>query len=136
MNETSNAKPDIWFVFDGECPVCQIGASLFKVRQSVGTLHTVDARTEKDHPVMREVNAARLNLDVGMVIKYEGNLYQGEDALALMAKIGADEGAFNKINRRLFQSRAMVNLCYPSMRFARNVALAVKGVGKIRNLEG
>ncbi|MES2984320.1 MAG: DCC1-like thiol-disulfide oxidoreductase family protein [Pseudomonadota bacterium] len=135
MNETATNKPDIWFVYDGECPVCQLGVSLFKVRQSVGTLHTVDARTEKDHPVMQEVNAARLNLDTGMVIKYLGQLYQGEDALAVMAKIGADEGLFNKMNRTLFQSRTRVNLCYPPMRFARNVALAFKGVGKIRNLE-
>ncbi len=136
MNDATTEKPDIWFVYDGECPVCQLGASLFTVRQSVGTLHTVDARTQKDHPVMQEVNAARLDLDVGMVIKYLGNLYQGEDALALMAKIGTDEGLFNKINRTLFQSRAMVNLCYPPMRFARNAALAFKGIGKIRNLEG
>lgn len=136
MEEIKTEKPSIWFVYDGECPICQMGAALFKVRQSVGELHTVDARTEPHHPVMQGVNAARLDLDQGMVIKYLGQLYQGEEALRLMAKIGADQGLFNKINRALFQSETMVRFGYPPMRFARNVALAIKGVGKIRNLQG
>ena len=41
----------IYFVYDGECPICQMGADLYKVRQSVGELKTVDARTEKNHPI-------------------------------------------------------------------------------------
>lgn len=135
MQGLSADKTDIWFVYDGECPVCQLGAGLFKVRQSVGQLHTVDARSEPDHPVMREINAARLDLDKGMVIKYLDQLYHGPDALALMARLGADEGLFNQINRNLFRSPLMVKLGYPPMRLAREVALRLKGAGRIRNLE-
>lgn len=136
MEESDTEKPPIWFVYDGECPICQMGATLFKVRQSVGALHIVDARTEASHPVMQEVNTAGLDLDEGMVLKYLGKLYQGEEALSVMAKIGSEQGLFNKINRSLFQSEVMVRLCYPPMRFARNIALAIKGVGQIRNLQG
>lgn len=125
---------DIWFVYDGECPICQMGAALYTVRQSVGKLHTVNARTEKGHPVYREVNAAGLDLDRGMVIKYRDRLYQGEEALHVMAALGADSGWFNKVNNRLFRHKALARLCYPFMRGARDVALAVKGSGKIRNL--
>lgn len=128
-------KPDIWFVYDGECPICQLGADLFKIKEHVGTLHTVDARLEHDHHVMVEVNKERLNLDYGMVIKYQNRLYQGEDALCLMAEIGTDKDFFNSLNSKLFRSKTISKLCYPFMRGARNVALKLKGVGKIKNLE-
>lgn len=122
---------DLWFVYDGECPICSLGASMYRLRQSVGALHTVDARTEPDHPVMREVNAAGLNLDEGMAIKFQGRLYQGTEALHLMAMLGADEGFLNRINNHLFKSERMARLCYPTLRAARNLALKIKGVGKI-----
>lgn len=131
----SNDANLIYFVYDGECPICQMGASLYKVRQSVGELKTVDARTEKDHPVMQEVNQARLNLDEGMVIKYNDQLYQGESALHLMATLGADSGWFNHVNNTLYKSKTLAKLSYPFMKGARNVALKLKGAGKIRNLE-
>lgn len=133
--KTDNSLDDVWFVYDGECPLCQIGAALYKLRQAVGQLHTVDARTQKDHPVMIEANQAGLNLDAGMVIKYRGQLYQGGAALHLMAQLGDKASVFNKVNNTVFQSKFLVTICYPFMRLARNIALMLKGAGKIRNLE-
>jgi predicted DCC family thiol-disulfide oxidoreductase YuxK len=130
MNNTDN----IWFVYDGECPICTIGATFYKIRQSVGELHVVDARKEKQHPVMHEINAAGLDLDEGMVIKYRDRLYHGRDALLLMAKLGTDKGMFNKINNGLFQFEPLAKLAYPFMKLTRNVAITLKGVGKIKNL--
>jgi predicted DCC family thiol-disulfide oxidoreductase YuxK len=129
------SKPDIWFVYDGECPICQMGANFFKVREGLGQLHTVNARSQIDHPVMQEINAARMDLDKGMVIKYEGKLYQGDAALHLMAYIGSDSGLFNRINRLLFRSKILSVACYPFMRGARNLALKLKGVDGINNME-
>jgi predicted DCC family thiol-disulfide oxidoreductase YuxK len=134
MNNPSS-KSTIIFVYDGECPLCQMGASLFKVRQAVGELQTIDARTEGDHPIMQEIIAAQLNLDEGMVVKYHNRLYQGDAALNLMAHIGADSGLFNRVNRLLFRSEKLAKACYPFMRTARNIALSLKGVGKINNLD-
>lgn len=124
----------IYFVYDGECPICTMGASLYKVRQSVGTLITVDARTEKSHPVMGEVNQAKLNLDEGMVIKYNNQLYQGAKALHIMATLGADIGWFNHVNNTLYRSKILANACYPFMKGARNILLRLKGVAKIDNV--
>lgn len=128
-------KSDIWFVFDGECPICQMGVKLFKVRQNVGVLHTIDARVEHDHPIIKEVNAAKLNLDAGMVLKYQGKLYQGDEALTLMANIGDARDAYNGLNRLLFRSKTISKLCYPIMKLSRDITIAVKGAGKINNLD-
>ena len=124
----------IYFVYDGECPICHMGADLYKVRQSVGMLKTVNARIEKDHLVMQEINQARLNLDEGMVIKYNNQLYQGEEALHLMAMIGANSGWFNRFNNALYKSKLLTKLSYPVMKIARSIALKLKGSGKIHNL--
>lgn len=131
----TEVKSDIWFVYDGECPICQMGAAFFKVRQAVGVLHTVDARTEIDHPIMAEIRAAKINLDDGMVIKFDDMLYHGDEALQLMATIGDDRDMLNRINSSLFKSKAVATFFYPAMRAARNIALWLKGVSGIRNLD-
>ena len=130
-----DTKETLWFVYDGECPLCQMGASLYDVKQSVGTVVTIDARTEQDHPVMKEVNDAHLNVDEGMVIKYKDRLYQGAEALHLMATLGADDRLVNRINNTLYQSKTVANFCYPFMKGARHIALFMKGVGNIDNLK-
>lgn len=128
-------KPSkIYFIYDGECPLCQMGAGLYKLKQSVGDLETIDARSQKSHPIMQEANQANLNIDEGMVIKYQDKLYQGQEALHLMANLGADIGLFNKINNKLYKHKSLTKLSYPLMKTARNLALKLKGVGKINNL--
>lgn len=125
----------LYFIYDGQCPLCQMGANFYKIKNHVGTLRTIDARTEKDHPIMKEIYHAQLDLDEGMVIKYKNTLYQGEEALHIMARLGADEGILNRINNRLYQSKTLTKLSYPFMKATRNLALKLKGVSKIQNLK-
>jgi predicted DCC family thiol-disulfide oxidoreductase YuxK len=134
VTDLSSSKPEIWFVYDGECPVCATAASAFQVRKAVGALHLVNARTDLAHPALAEVNDARLDLDAGMAIKYGGRLYHGADALHLMALIGSEHGWLNRMNALLFRSKSVARGAYPFMRAARNLAVALKGSGKINNL--
>ncbi len=125
------APSDLWFVYDGACPLCTFGASFYRVRREVGVIHGVDARAEPNHPIMQEIRHAGMDLDEGMVIKYQGNLHHGREALILMAQLGADIGAFNKINNRLFRSQRLAEVCYPAMKCARRLALWLNGAGMI-----
>ena len=134
MSNESQPTDTIWFVYDGECPICHMAAEAFEIRKSVGTLQLVDAREDLDHPVLAEVNAARLDLDEGMVIKYGDRLYHGADALNLMALIGSGHGWFNRLNAALFANKTLARISYPFMRAARNLAIRLKGRGRINNL--
>ena len=129
-----NNKNIIYFVYDGQCPICQLGASFYKVRKNVGEVISIDARTQLNHQIIKEINQANLNLDEGMVIKYKNNLYQGSEALHLMAKLGADDGFLNRINNSLYKHKILTKLFYPFMKVARNSLLRIKNVGKINNL--
>jgi predicted DCC family thiol-disulfide oxidoreductase YuxK len=128
------SKQEIWFVYDGECPMCSRAAAAFQVRRAVGALHLVDARVDVAHPALAEVNAARLDLDKGMAIKYGGRLYHGAEALHLMALIGSEHGWLNRMNALLFSRKSVARIAYPFLRAARNLAVLLKGSGKIDNL--
>ncbi len=126
----------VWFVYDGKCPLCQMGATHLRIKEAVGQLHLLDKReTTNDHPLIREINDRKLDLDKGMVVKMGGRLYQGIDALHVMALIGSSKGWFNRINAVLFRYRPVAVLCYPFLRGARNLLLKIKGVPPIKNLE-
>lgn len=126
---------DIYFIYDGECPICNYAARAFRIKQAVGNLHLIDARTEPNHPLMQEVNKRGLNIDDGMVIIYEGGYYHGRDAIHLMGLLDSDIGWFNKINSFLFKSKPVAKICYPFLRACRNTLLKIKGVRKIDNLK-
>lgn len=130
-----NATGDVWYVYDGECPLCRTAAQALRIRQAVGQLHLIDARTQADHPVMQEINARKLDIDKGTVIKFGGNFYHGGDTLIVMALLGSRSGWFNRMNAMLFRSPAFARFCYPVIRSGRNFLLRLKGVGQIRNLE-
>ena len=119
----------IRFVYDGQCPLCQMGARHFRIRKAVGTLELIDARTmAADDPLKQQIDARGMDLDKGMVIAYAGKLYHGPDALHLMAMIGSDSGWLNRMNAMLFKSPAVARFMYPAFRLGRNVALVAKGV--------
>lgn len=128
-------KGDIWFAYDGECPICTYAAHALRIRQSVGSLHLVDARVDKDHPLILRIGEERIDLDEGMAIQFGGRLYHGADALQVMALLGSPHGWFNRMNGLLFRSPLLAKLAYPLMRGSRNLLIRVLGVSPINNLK-
>ena len=133
-NDIGDGK-GVWFVYDGECPMCSMAAHAFRIRQLYGTLHLIDARRSPDHPLMVEIRRRRLDLDEGMAIWCDGRFYHGQAALRFMARFAADDGWFNRVNRLLFRSEALARFGYPLLRAIRNLLLTIRGVRKIRNLD-
>jgi predicted DCC family thiol-disulfide oxidoreductase YuxK len=134
-NTNTREHDEIWFVYDGDCPVCSLAARTWRIRETVGTLHLVNARGDKSHPVMQEIQTQKLNLDDGMVIKFSDRYYHGPDALHVMALLGTDTGWVNRFNVFVFRSKLFSALCYPLLRAMRNLLLQIKGVPPIGNLE-
>ncbi len=133
--ETANSESGVWFVYDGECPICRYAAHALRIREAAGALHLVNAREQADHPLVTEVNAHGFDLDESMVLKYGGRFYRGADALELMALLGTGVGWFNRMNALLCRSKPVACFCYPLMRALRNALIRLRGVPKIRNLE-
>ncbi len=117
----------IWLVYDGDCPFCSAAAQTVRLKQAVGRLEIVNARDGHDHPVLAEAAAQGLDLNDGIVVKFEGRLYHGADALHLLALLGSQRGWLNRLNVALFRNRMTVGLAYPALKGLRNLALAVRG---------
>jgi predicted DCC family thiol-disulfide oxidoreductase YuxK len=79
-------KQGVWFVYDGECPMCNTAAHAFRIKQQYGSLHLINARKTKDDPLIEEINKRKIDLDEGMVIYCEDRFYHGKDALKFMAR--------------------------------------------------
>lgn len=127
-------KNGIWFIYDGECPICNHAANALRVKQRYGSLSTLNAREAIGDPLLDEINKRGLDLDEGMVIYIDGQFYHGKEALKFIAKYGETKNFFMTIFKGLFWSDTLSQLMYPWMRGARNWLIKRKSVKRIDNL--
>lgn len=130
----SDGQNGVWFIYDGDCPLCQQAALALRIRRELGELHFLNARAEPIHPLLQEANKQGLDLDDGMIIVHDGHFYHGKEALQFMARFGDSRGWFNRFNRLLFRSEHLAALVYPWMRGARNWLLRLRKRPPIDNL--
>ncbi|TDK61186.1 DCC1-like thiol-disulfide oxidoreductase family protein [Sapientia aquatica] len=130
-NQNSSAK-DVWLVYDGECPVCKMYSKYIRIRAAVGELHLVDAR--RPSQLLAEITAAGLDIDQGMVLKFDGAIYYGPDAIHMLTLLSSASGAFNTINYYVFRTRFGAQIFYPICKAFRAALLKIFGIRYINNL--
>jgi len=128
MTPTTNGA-DQWLLYDGECPFCSTYVKMVRMRDAVGPLPMINAR--EGGPALNEALAAGLDLDDGMVLKYDGRLYHGQDCVNRLALMSTPSGAFNRVNAWVFRSPMRSRLLYPVLRTGRNIVLRLLGRTKI-----
>lgn len=129
---TSVGTGDVWLVYDGECPVCNTYCKHARVRDAVGRLHLVDARQPGE--LMDEITAAGLDIDQGMVLKFEGIMYYGPEAVRMLTLLSTPSGLFNRVNYWLFGTSRRARVFYPAGKAIRNLILKLLGIRYIENL--
>lgn len=112
-------------VYDGACPFCTRYAALVRLREAVGPVRLVDARS--GDPAVVALKRRGTDLDRGMVLLYGGRSYHGADCLSMLAVLGTPVGAFNRINAAVFRSPVAARLLYPLLRAGRGLALRLLG---------
>lgn len=120
------SKETLYLIYDGQCPICSRVAIVIKIRQAVGKLEIINAREK--HPLVIEAQKQGFDLDQGIVVKYQGRSYHGQDAMHMLAMLGSPIGWFNKINVLIFKSKIMIAICYPIFKFVRRCLLLILGV--------
>ena len=127
-------KTGVWFVYDGECPICTHAAQALRIKNDYGELHTLDARISEADPLMEEIHQRGLDLDEGMVIYTNHQFFHGKSALRFMAKYGECSNPFTALFKGLFWSKSLSNLMYPWLRGTRNWLIKQQSVPRIDNL--
>lgn len=119
------ASSDNWLLYDGECPFCSRYVRLVRLRDAIGPLRLVDARLGGSE--LSAIRAAGLDINTGMVLSLNGQLYHGDACLNRLALLSTPSGAFNRLNGLLFRSPWMARASYPLMRSVRNGVLRLLG---------
>ncbi len=129
---TQMDREEILLVYDQECPVCDTYCRLVRIKESVGDLKIIDAR--ESSAVLDEITALGLDIDQGMVVKMDGEIYYGADAIHELALISSRSSFFNRLNYWMLKSKRVSHIVYPVLKFCRNLLLKILGKTKINNL--
>ncbi len=120
----TKANNIIYLIYDDECLLCRHTAKALRIKKAVGKLVTIDART--DHPLVTEVNKKGFDLNKGIIVKYNNDIYFGTEALHLLAMLSSPVGLFNRMNAFIFKYKFLVRLCYPFFKMLRNILLFLR----------
>ncbi|WP_299706077.1 DCC1-like thiol-disulfide oxidoreductase family protein [uncultured Tateyamaria sp.] len=124
--------PDqIRIIYDGDCPFCSAYVKLVRLRETVGTIELINARS--DDEVIDRINAAGLDLDRGMVVEMGGQLQHGDAAMTTLAMMTTQSGVFNRIMRLMFSRPAIACILYPPLVAGRALTLRLLGRRKINH---
>lgn len=127
MTDANQPVDDVTLIYDGQCPVCT--AYSCNVDAGPAKLNRIDARS--DHAEVERAKAAGFDLDEGMVLLHQGQLYHGAEAMHRMALLAPNSGLRNRLNRLLFGNLAVARAVYPGLRAGRNMLLRLLGRKKI-----
>ena len=123
------AEPKAVVIYDGECIFCSNYVKLLKLRETVGKVDLVDARSED--PRVALYWAEGYDLNEGMIFVYEGQVYFGDRAVNALALLSGDSTWFNRVNRALLSNPNVARIAYPVLRFGRNLTLRVRRQAKL-----
>lgn len=133
MQNALSTTQHVWLVYDGQCPVCSFYCQYIRIQKTVGSLHLVDAR--HNSALMDEITKAGLDIDQGMVLKFNDAIYYGADAIHMLTLLSSPSGIFNRINYYVFRSKFGARIFYPLCKFFRNILLKMLGIRYIENLK-
>ena len=124
-------KPiDNWIIYDGECPFCSHYVKHIHLKNTVGHIRIIDARTNP--PELELLKEKNLNINQGMAIFLNSQLYFGADCINRLALLSSPIGSFNKLNYYAFKIPRVSRILYPILRVGRNVVIHLLGKGFIK----
>jgi predicted DCC family thiol-disulfide oxidoreductase YuxK len=118
-------RPGLVVIYDGQCPFCDAYVSMLRLRESVGDVALVDART--DAALVAELARRGYPLNDGMAALLGGRIYFGADAVTLLSQLTTASGLMNVATAAVLKRPALARVCYPLMRSGRAAALKLMG---------
>lgn len=117
-------------IYDGECPVCKRLTLYSKLKQAFDSLDLVNAREIKELVcVLREVYDLDINL--GMVVLLDQDIYFGGEALEIIGLNSAKDNFKGKLIYSIFKHKLISVQLYPFWKFLRSVLLTILGRSRL-----
>ena len=117
----------ITLVYDGACPFCSAYVHLLRLKDAFDEVILIDAR--HPHIPLNDVfNNGKVDLDQGMAVVLNGDIYHGDKAVNILALTATRSGLFNRAMAFLFSNPKVAKILYPVCKLFRRMALVMKGV--------
>ena len=128
-SNNQNHTQENWILYDGDCPFCKNYMRFTHLKESAGDVRLIDAREKTAE--YEDLVALGYNLDDGMILKYHGQYFHGDECLNRLALMSSENGCLNKMCATLFKSPTISKLSYPVLKAGRGAALFLLGREKI-----
>lgn len=112
-------------VYDGECVFCQNYVRFVRLREAIGAVELLDARSAD--PRIKRLWQDGYDLNQGMVFVHRGRVFHGAEAVQVLASFSSSSGPFNRLNAAIFNSASMAKLLYPALKLGRRLTLKLRG---------
>jgi predicted DCC family thiol-disulfide oxidoreductase YuxK len=123
------SKMGVRLIYDGACIFCDAYMRLLSLREAVGPVELIDARS--GDPRLRAYQSAGYDLNEDMLFEYNGTVYFGADAINVLATLSTPVKTFNRINGALLWKRPVARFFYPIFKFCRSITLKLRRIRKI-----
>ena len=112
-------------IYDGDCIFCQNYTRLVRLREQIGPVELLNARS--DDVRVAQYWREGYDLNEGMLFVIEGDVYFGAAAVNKLAQLSAPTTAFNRLNRAIFHKIGMSARVYPLLKLGRRGVLWLRG---------
>ena len=111
-------------IYDGDCVFCQNYVKFVKLKEAVGPVELLDARS--GDPRVSHYWSQGYDLNEGMLFVYRGRVYHGHDAVNMLALLSSGSSVFNMVNQMLLSNRQVAAAVYPLLKFGRRLILLLR----------
>lgn len=80
---------------DGDCPFCSAHVRMLNLRQTVGRVEMIDARS--GDPRVKALVRAKVDLDAGLAVRHGARLYHGAEAVQLLSVLSEGRGVMQAV---------------------------------------
>ncbi|HWD59671.1 MAG TPA: DCC1-like thiol-disulfide oxidoreductase family protein [Stellaceae bacterium] len=112
-------------IYDGECIFCHNYVRLLHLRETVGPVELLDARS--GDPRLLHYWKEGYDLNEGMLFVYRGIVHHGSEAIYVLAGLSTSSSLANRLNRAIFSSRLLSAVLYPALKLGRRITLCLRG---------
>lgn len=118
-------------IYDGDCVFCNNYVRLLKLKEAIGEVELVDARS--GDPRVERFWHEGYDLNQGMLFIHKGRVYHGDEAINVLASLSSNSTIFNRINGAVLSNVQTARVLYPLLKLGRRFVLLVRGKKLLRH---
>lgn len=110
--------------YDKECPFCNEYSKYVELRK-IYDIEIINAREELEK--LNDFKDKGFDINHGMIIEYEGNIFQGSDAIKIIDKYIIKKGIVDRLMSLFIHLPGFKSIIYPIVKIIRLVVLKLLG---------